>query len=380
MRLAPSVLVLLPFLATAGIFWVLGTLLAVLHRLRPRPPEDETTPVTILKPLAGTFPELRRCLESFFVQTHRRYQIVIGIRSWEDPARAVAEEVRRAHPDVDCAIVTVGPDLGANRKVTSLHYMMEMAKYPLLLISDDDVRADRDYLARMAGAFQNPRVGVVTSPYWVRPRGPTLALDALTRATELLPSVLTAERLDGGLSFTLGASSMFRRRTLDEIGGLRACADYLAEDYQLGAKAHEKGWAVRLSTEAVELGHEFPSLGDYFDHQLRWSRTYRFCRPGGYFLSILTQGVFLGLVMIAVSGGSRLALALAGSFLALRLLSAAAQALLLGRASLLFWLPLLPFRDLLSTGFWAASFLGSTVRWRGRAFRVSSGGRLELSD
>jgi ceramide glucosyltransferase len=380
MKIDPAALVLLPFLAAAAVFSLLGTLLAILHRLRRRPKPDESTPVTILKPLAGTFPELRSCLESFFDQTHRRYQIVIGVRSWEDPARAVAQEVREAHPEIDCAIVTAGPDLGANRKVTNLHYMMETAKHRLLMISDDDVRVDPEYVARMAGALRDPRVGVATSPYWVRPRGPTLAIDALTRATELLPSVLTAERLDGGLSFTLGASSMFRRRTLEEIGGLGSCADYLAEDYLLGSKAHAKGWKVRLSTEPVELGHEFRSIGDYFDHQLRWSRTYRFCRPGGYFLSILTQGVFLSLVMIAGSGASRLSLLAAGGYLGLRLLTGAVDALLLGRASLLLWLPLLPLRDLLSTYFWAASFLGRTVRWRGREFRVSSGGRLELAD
>jgi ceramide glucosyltransferase len=380
MKIGPSAFLFLLLLAGAATFFVLGTLLAVLYRRRPRSEPDETTPVTILKPLAGTFPGLRRCLESFFTQTHAQVQIVIGVRTWEDPARAVAEEVRRAHPEVDCAIVTAGPDLGPNRKVTSLHYMMEMAKYRLLMISDDDVRVDPDYVARMVGALRDPRVGMVTSPYWVRPHSPSLALDALTRATEFLPSVLTAERLDGGLSFTLGASTIFRYRALEEIGGLRSCADYLAEDYILGSKAHEEGWQVRLATESVELAHEFQSIGDYVDHQLRWARTYRFCRPGGYFLSILTQGIFLALVFVAVSGASRLSLAAAAGVLALRLLTGAADALLLGRASLLLWLPLLPLRDLLATYFWAASFLGKTVRWRGQLFRLRAGGRLDLAD
>jgi ceramide glucosyltransferase len=380
MKIGPSALPFLFFLAGAAVFSVLGTVLAILHRLRVRPDPDETTPVTILKPLAGTFPDLRGCLESFFVQTHRQFQIVIGVRTWEDPAREVAEELRRAHPDIDCVIVTAGPDLGPNRKVTSLHYMMELAKYPLLMISDDDVRVSRDYLARMVGALRNPRVGVVTSPYWVRPRSLPLALDALTRATEFLPSVLTAERLEGGLSFTLGASTLFRRKTLEDIGGVRACADYLAEDYHFGSKARGQGWQLRLGTESVELAHEFRSLRDYLEHQIRWARTYRFCRPMGYFFSILTQGTFLSLVFIGGSGASRLSLVAAGCFLAVRLLGAAVDALLLGRASLLLWLPLLPLRDLLATLFWAASFLGKTVRWRGRVFRLGAGGRLHLAD
>lgn len=370
-------LIFLPLLSTAGLFCLLGTLLSVLHRLRPRPRPDAASPVSVLKPLSGTFPGLRNALESFFVQDHPHYQIVIGVRSGDEPAREVAEELRRAHPEVNCQVVTAGPDLGSNRKVTSLHYMMEAAKHDLVLISDDDVRVERDYLTRMAGAFQNPQVGVVTSPSWVRPKGPMLALEALTRATELLPLVLFLERLDEGLSFALGVSSMFRRKTLEDVGGLSSCADCLAEDYVLGSHGHDRGWLIQLATEPVELRHEFVSLNDYLEHQVRWSRTYRVCRPRGHFRSILTQGTFLGLLFIAVTGGSGMSLAAVTGYTVLRLLTAAADILLLGHPSLLLWLPLLPLRDLLSTFFWAASFLGRAVRWRGRTFRLLPSGRIE---
>lgn len=380
MNLGIADLVFLALLGIAAGFFLFGTTVSLIYSRRPRPAIDRETPVTILKPLAGTFPGLRDSLESFFRQTHRHLQIVIGVGSREDDARAVAEEVRQAHPEVDCQIVLGGPDLGPNRKVTNLHYMIDVAKHDLLMISDDDVRVGPDYAATMVGAFRDPEVGVVTSPYWVTPRSLPLALDALTRATEFVPSVLIAERLDRGLSFTLGASSIFRRKVLEEIGGIRSCADYLAEDYLLGAKAREKEWEVFLSRDSVELAHDFPSMGDYFDHQFRWSRTYRFCRPVGYFLSILTQGVSLGLLYVAVSEGSRLSLWAAGAVLALRLVTAVVDVLLFGTVSLLAWLPLLPVRDVLATFFWAASFLGRTVHWRGRAFRLNSGGRLTLAD
>jgi ceramide glucosyltransferase len=381
MTLGARDVIFLSILGVAASFSVLGTLLFILHRGRQRPEPDDQTPVTVLKPLAGIFPGLVSSLESFFRQTHRGCQIVIGVRSREDPALEVAESLCRDHPDVDARIVIGGgPDLGLNRKVSNLHFMMAVAKHELLVISDDDVRVDADYVARMVGALRDPSVGVATSPYWVRPRSLGLALDGLTRATELLPSVVVAERLDRGLSFTLGASSIVRRMTLEDIGGLQSMADYLAEDYLLGAKARAKGWKVSLSTEAVELGHNFRSLGEYFGHQLRWSRTYRFCRPLGYFLSILTHGVSFGVLYVLVSGATRPSLLAAGACVGVRVLTAGADILLGGHPSLLAWLPLLPVRDLLSTLFWVASFVGRTVRWRDRAFRLGSGGRLELAD
>jgi ceramide glucosyltransferase len=368
--------VCLLFLAVAGVFSVLGTAFLLAHRRRPRPPLDEETPVTILKPLSGVFPGIREALETFFRQTHRRYQLVFGVRGDDGPARAVIDDLRHVYRQVDCEVVLIGPDIGPNRKVSSLHYMLTAAKHDLLLICDDDVSAPPDYVARAAGAMRDHRTGLVTSPYRVRPVSPGLALDALARATELLPSVALSERLEHGLSFSLGAASILRRSALEEIGGIQTLADFLAEDYLLGARIRAKGWAVRLSTEMVDLCHNFHSAREYLLHQLRWSRTYRFCRPVGFFLSILTQGIFLACVALLVTGASAVATVAAAAVLLLRLGTAAADIALVGHHSLMAWLPLLPLRDLISVGFWAASFLGNEVAWRGRTLRLSAGGRI----
>lgn len=366
------------FLAGAGFFSLLGTVLLYIQRRRPRPPVDTETPVTVLKPLSGTFPGLREAVETFFRQSHRRYQLIFGIQGDDEAARALIEDLRHSYRQVDCEVVSVGPEIGPNRKVSALNDMLTAAKYELLLISDDDVSVPPDYVARATGAMRDPRLGLVTSPYRVRPETLPLAVDALARATELLPGVAIAEGLERGLSFSLGAASIVRRSALEEIGGIRSLADFLAEDYLLGARIRAKGWGVRLSPEIVDLGHDFRSAREYLLHQLRWSRTYRFCRPLGFFLSILTQGIFLALVALLLTGASAVTLVAAGAMLVLRLLTAAADILLVGHRSLLAWLPLVPLRDLVSVGFWAASFLGNEVAWRGQVFRISSGGRIAV--
>src|SRR5438094_865594 len=110
------------FLGLSAGFSLLGTALLRLHRRRPRPDPDEVRPVTILRAMAGPFPGIRPALETFFRQSHRHLQLVFGFRSGDDPARAVVEELCRQHPEVDCDLVVAGPDLGPNRKVSSLFY------------------------------------------------------------------------------------------------------------------------------------------------------------------------------------------------------------------------------------------------------------------
>jgi ceramide glucosyltransferase len=370
--------VLFGALILAGLlFHLLGAILLGVRRLLPRPAADPAPPITVLKPLAGTLPGLERDLESFLIQTHPKTQVLFGVATEDDPARAVALELIRRHPARDASVVVGGQPLGPNRKAANLHYMLAHAKHDLLLVSDDDVVAPPDHLSRLAGELSDPRTGLVTTPYFVRPSTLPLALHSLTMATEFFPGVALAGALGGGLSFALGASSLVRRAMLEEIGGFKGLVDFLADDYLLGARGRQKGWRIRLSRECVQVDDHFSSIGDFFVHQARWSRTYRVCQPVGFFLSLLTHSLSWAALYVAASGASPRSLLWGGAAVLLRLVLAAAQILAEGPPLLFAWIWLVPVRDVLSTVFWAASFLGSEVRWRGLRYRVRPGGRLE---
>jgi len=365
-------------LISAGLlFHLVGAVLLGARRLFPRPAPDEAPPISVLKPLAGTLPGLEGDLESFLTQTHPNTQVLFGVGTEDDPARAVALGLLKKHPARDAAVVVGGPPLGPNRKAANLHYMLARAKHDLLLVSDDDAVAEPDLLSRLAGELSDPKTGLVTTPYFVRPSTLPLALHSLTMATEFFPGVVLAGALGGGLSFALGAASLVRRTMLEEIGGFGGFVDFLADDYLLGSRARQKGWSVRLSRERVRVDDHFSSLGDFFVHQARWSRTYRVCQPVGFFLSLLTHSLSWAALYVAASGASHRALLVAGGAAILRLLLAATQIAAEGPPLLFAWLWLVPVRDLLSTVFWALSFLGSEVRWRGLRYRVRPGGRLE---
>src|SRR5262249_3979410 len=124
-------------------------------------------------------------------------------------------------------------------------------------------------------------------------------------------------------TYAFGATIAMRREVLDEIGGFLPLANYLADDYQLGYRVAERGYRLALSREVVSTVIALGSWRKLYDHQMRWARTYRICRPGGSFGSILTHGPLWAALAVAVHGLSPAASAVALGLTALRLLSAA---------------------------------------------------------
>ena len=192
--------------------------------------------------------------------------------------------------------------------MSTLAQMVPEARYDFLLINDSDITVSPRYLERVMSAFAD-RVGLVTALYRGRAHG-TLAsrLEALGIATDFQAGVLLSKMLEGGLRYGLGSTLAVRREALEAIGGYATLADYLADDYELGARVARAGYGVALTGEVVET--DIPAYGwrGFAEHQLRWLRTVRDARPGGYVGLIFTHGLAWALVNVVTSGVSPLSL------------------------------------------------------------------------
>jgi ceramide glucosyltransferase len=102
---------------------------------------------------------------------------------------------------------------------------------------------------------------------------------------------------------------------------------------------------------------------------VRWSRTIRISRPGGYLGYVVTHATFWCLVA-ALAGAWQIAIV----GLVVRLAAAASALLALGAD--VSSLPFVPFRDLVGFGVWCAGLFGNTVEWRGERFRLLRDGRM----
>src|SRR5258708_18132451 len=94
-----------------------------------------------------------------------------------------------------------------------------------------------------------------------------------------------------GISFALGASIATTKEWLGKMGGLEAIADTLADDYELGNRIAKAGGEVVLSREVVWTMYPAQTFRSFWDHQVRWARTVRLCRPLSYVGLLFTQGL-----------------------------------------------------------------------------------------
>lgn len=333
--------------------------------------------ISLLKPLRGADPDLERHLESFFLQSYSSFEILFAVRSADDPAVAVAERLMARYPHIPARLILTGEPPYANAKVWSMEKMAEAAGADILVITDSDTSVSKDYLQRVAAAFEPEKVGAATSLYRGAPGADLWSkLEALGMSTEFMAGVVVANHLEG-MKFTLGPSMAARRDCLRAIGGFAAMADYLADDFVLGHWASEAGYQVALMPQPVN--HHATALGftSSFKHRLRWNRSSRFSRPAGYIGQGFTYGFPWALLLSLAapfwwSGALLLSVAAARFWLAYEL----GARLLDDRGTLRrFWL--IPLQDMLSFATWVGGFVGREIVWRNERYRLLEGGRFE---
>ncbi len=343
----------------------------------PRQPRLPLPAMTILKPLHGLDIGLYENLETLCRQSYDRFQIICGVADADDPAAAVVRQLKRDYPKVDIELVVDGRIYGANHKISNLINMDRRAKHDILVIADSDIRVGPNYLRHLAAELEDTGVGLVTCLYRAVNRGgtPTL-IESLFINTDFTPLVMVARVVEKS-TYAFGATIAMRRNVLEEIGGFAGLANCLADDYQIGNRVTARGYTLALCREVVDTVLSLGSWRRLFDHQLRWARTYRICRPGGYFASILTHGTFWAVVNVlvhrfsllsclasAVVLGARYAAAATIAWRHLRADTTAAQMLWVGA------------KDLFTTFVWLLAFAGDTVEWGGRRFRVDRHGQM----
>ncbi len=340
-----------------------------------RPTPAGTHPVSILKPLRGTDPEMYESFRSHCLQDYLKYEIIFGVSDPADPALQMVEKLKLEFPQRAIRAMICGENLGSNTKVSNLAQMLRQAKHENILVNDSDIRVPSDYLRRVLTPLADPQVGLVTCLYRGI-AGPTLGsrLEALGISTDFAAGVLAARELEGGIRFGLGSTLAFRRRDLEAIGGFEALVDYLADDYEIGRRMAERGLRVTLSDVVVETFLPAYTLRQFVDHQLRWGRTVRDSRRWGYLGLVLTFGFFWAWLAVVLSQGAVWAWALMGAALALRFAVglAVGWSVLRDRQALRL-MPWLPLRDLVAALVWLASLTGHHVVWRGDSFILKDG-------
>jgi ceramide glucosyltransferase len=338
-------------------------------------PTQTLPPVSILKPLKGTDPDIYESFRSHCLQDYPEFEIIFGVGDPDDPAVASVEQLQCEFPDRAIRLVVSQEKLGANVKVSNLEQMLATARCQHLIVNDSDICVQPDYLRRVISPLADAHVGMVTCLY----RGVAAGtfgskLEALGISTDFCPGVLVARQLESGLRFGLGSTLAFRRTDLERIGGFRSIVDFLADDYELGRRIVGLGRRVVLSDVVVETHLPAYDLRGFLAHQLRWARGVRDSRAAGYVGLVSTYGLMWALLGLIAAHGAPWSWAVLGTTALLRFaVAVAVGSCVLKDTRLLRNLWLLPVRDLVAVVVWIASFAGHTVTWRGDRFVLKNG-------
>jgi ceramide glucosyltransferase len=382
-----TLIILSALCAIASLFYYVSATATALRFARqaaaPLPPIPERPPrVAMLKPLYNLDAAHIANLETFMAVDYPLADVVVGVPTVTAWAADQIAQLQARHPDKRLIVVTDAQPGCVNRKVAKLIRMVEQVpEAELFVLSDGDIVVEADYLRRLVAELEaHPEIGAITSAYRARP-APTLAahFDALFINTDFAPLVMLAARLEP-LRHAYGATIAIRRTALDAIGCFRALKDVLADDFFLGRLVTENGFKVDLARTPVTIRCNQLHFADFWNHQLRWARTYRTTRPESLG-TIAINGSFWGLILMLASHFAPVAMATFATVIAARLTMAA---LMLDRVlnvrEALSDLLLVPIKDLVMAAIWFASLASNEVTWGGRRFRILSNGAMQEVD
>src|SRR6266481_4639825 len=357
MQFARDAILLIACLPLA--YYVVATLagLRFFLRQREKSPGSFTPEVSVLKPVRGVDFASYENLRSFCLQDYPKYEILFCVNDLDDAAVPLIRRLAEEFPQRSIRLLSNAPQLGSNHKVNSLALLASQAKFELLVQSDGDVRVGANYLHEMAAPFERAETGVVSCFYrGVTQKNIWAEIEALGAATDFFGGVLVADWMEG-VTFALGASVATTKTWLWKVGGYEALANVLADDYEIGNRVSKAGRPAMLSREVVETMYPAVTFGEFWEHQIRWSRTVRLCRPASYLGLFFTHGLPLAIVGAIATRSASGALLFLGAYAALRLAMAGTVGVwgLRDEAARRKWW-LLPLRDLLQFAVWIGSF------------------------
>lgn len=212
------------------------------HRVPPDVYDVDYPPLSIIKPVYGMDEYSAENFRSWAEQDYPGpLQLIFSFQRADDPAIPLARAVTGPH---EYKVIVNPLAEGYSGKMSNLLHGLGVARHDFLVFSDSDIRARPD-VCRQLASLHHQGVDLVSclmrhvagDNVWGRIFA---AFWNFEHMAFIAPAILKH-----GQDATGGTMAM-ARSTLDQMGGLAAFKDYVAEDVAMGRKAHELGFRVGL--------------------------------------------------------------------------------------------------------------------------------------
>jgi len=158
-------------------------------------------------------------------------------------------------------------------KAGNLNHALGVVEAEIIAILDADHVAERDFLVRLLGYFEDPRVAIVQTPQ------DFYNLDsfehegsAAERSTyheqALFYRVIQPGKNRWGAAFWCGTGAVVRVAALREVGGVATGS--LTEDIHTTIRLHRRGWRTVYHNEVLARGLAASDARTYMAQRLRW--------------------------------------------------------------------------------------------------------------
>lgn len=333
-----------------------------------------TPPISVLKPVRGLDHEAYENFASFCRQDYPEYEILFCVGDESDPVVPVIQQLAADFPACNIRLLFGSGRDATNDKVAKLARLTQEAQYEVLVISDSDVRAERQYLRTVVAPLADDKVGAVTC-FYVSTHETSIVqrLQSVGMLSDFYPGILVAWLLDG-VKFALGPTIVTTRARLAGFGGFESIENRPGDDLLVGRLIADQGCEVKLLRYCVETVADYQSMRDLILKRLRWMVVMRHMRTWGHLGLVFTFGLPWSLIAACTSASKSIALLYVGAYLALRM----AMTWLIGGWGLkqhfrLRYFLLIPLWDALAAAIWLRSFTLSTIRWRNHEYYIRDG-------
>lgn len=239
---------------------------------------SERPPISLIVPLSGVAPGLAARLVGLLGATRPGDQLLLAVETEDDPAHALAQRLRRDHPERDVEVVLAGE---AGRRMGKQHNLaaaLPRASHELLAFVDDDVELEAAVLdegARTAGPTGSGAIGAsgvgaaFALPYYAGSGPLGGGLVAAYTNYAFVPN-MGAVALQGAPRFIVGGFWVTTRRALAAAGGLEPHTRTVSDDAAIGRALHAAGYRNRPLRRTVRLAHEALGPAAGARHVLKW--------------------------------------------------------------------------------------------------------------